>query len=469
MARISEQVLAGLARPTMAQGMFDLGAAIGGVPGQMKQKRQEDEFNKLMADAQKAQQANNEAELFSVAQKLRAMGRNTAANTVAATATKLRETNRQKGLASAISSAEQLARQGADVQPLLQDITGLGGTPEQLSGIRSIVDTRAMNEKEGLLQQTLASPGFNLELGSQDVKDYFEGATQMGVTPTRAREIYDSFLGTKGGATYVGAGQFVDTLGNPYDLQVKRDKEGKRIGIEYIPIGTSPKYTGKTPDGKPNPLAKTGAYGLTAAGTVQMEAEEASRTKLETDFAELRVGAVSDLPDLLSTKQGIQEAITLLGSEEMQEAVRTGGVATNVSKGLLRFLGLNAIPEEEGVLQGKIAQAVMQRLQGFTGSISDGERNYSIDTIMNWQAGNKENIGSLSVILKEAQDKINKSIRIGQSSTFDDYRRSSGIVNESDFYTLPKQYRQEAMELVKSKKYTFNEIIDRFSAYEAGR
>jgi hypothetical protein len=33
MARISEQVLAGLARPTMAQGMFDLGAAIGGVPG----------------------------------------------------------------------------------------------------------------------------------------------------------------------------------------------------------------------------------------------------------------------------------------------------------------------------------------------------------------------------------------------------------------------------------------------------
>ena len=42
MARISEQLLAGLARPTMAQGMFDLGAAIGGVPGQIKQKRQED-------------------------------------------------------------------------------------------------------------------------------------------------------------------------------------------------------------------------------------------------------------------------------------------------------------------------------------------------------------------------------------------------------------------------------------------
>ena len=192
MARISEQVLAGLARPTMAQGMFDLGAAIGGVPGQMRQKRQEDEFNQLMADAQKAQQANNEAELFSVAQKLRAMGRNAAANTVAATATKLRETNRQKGLASAISSAEQLARQGADIQPLLQDITQLGGTPEQLQSITSIIRTQDMNQKEGLLQQTLASPEFDFE-NKKDEFDYFKGAAQMGVTPTRAREIYDSF------------------------------------------------------------------------------------------------------------------------------------------------------------------------------------------------------------------------------------------------------------------------------------
>jgi hypothetical protein len=192
MAKISEQFLAGLARPQMAQGMFDLGAAIGGVPGQMKQRRQEDEFNKLMADAQKAQQANNEAGLFSIAQQLRAMGRNTAANTVAATATNLRETNRQKGLASAISSAEQLARQGADVQPLLQDITQLGGTPEQLQSITSIIRTQDMDQKEGLLQQTLASPDFDFEKPT-DVRDYYKGASQMGVTPKRAQQIFDDF------------------------------------------------------------------------------------------------------------------------------------------------------------------------------------------------------------------------------------------------------------------------------------
>lgn len=48
MARISEQVLAGLARPAFAQGMFDLGAAIGNVPGQIQQRRkQEQEMQKF--------------------------------------------------------------------------------------------------------------------------------------------------------------------------------------------------------------------------------------------------------------------------------------------------------------------------------------------------------------------------------------------------------------------------------------
>lgn len=458
MARISEQVLAGLARPQMAQGMFDLGAAIGRVPGQMKQKRQEDEFNELMTQAQKAQQANNEAELFSVAQQLRAMGRNTAANTVASTATNLRETNRQKGLASAISTAEQLARQGADVQPLLQDITQLGGTPEQLQSVTSIIRTQDMNQKEGLLQQVLATPGFNLELGSRDVADYFKGATQMGVTPTRAREIYDSFLGANG-ATYVGAGQFVDTFGNPYDLQVKRDKDGKRIGIEYIPIGTSPKYTGKTPDGKPNPLTKTGAYGLTAGGKVEVEVEEARQQELETQFAEVQADATIQLPQLKLTKTNLEEAINILGSEK----VRTGGVPRAVSRSLLQFMGLDAIPQVEGEFEAKLSEAVMERLQGFEGAISDGERIYAVNNITNWMDGNRKNIGRLSVLLDRANMELGKSILIGEAEDFNDYRRSSGVYRESDFLALPAEDRRSALEAVRAGRFTFDQIMQ---AYE---
>lgn len=456
MAKISEQFLAGLARPQMAQGMFDLGAAIGGVPGQMKQRRQEDEFNKLMADAQKAQQANNEAGLFSIAQQLRAMGRNTAANTVAATATNLRETNRQKGLASAISSAEQLARQGADVQPLLQDITQLGGTPEQLQSITSIIRTQDMDQKEGLLQQTLASPDFDFEKPT-DVRDYYKGASQMGVTPKRAQQIFNDFKAA-GDVTFVNAGEFVDTLGNPYNAQVERDKSGRQVGIRYVPIGSAPPYSETTPSGKPNPLSRTEAYGLTSRGRVEMEVEEARQQELETQFAEVQAGATVQLPELRITKTNLEEAIRILDSKE----VREGGVPRAVSRSLLQFMGLDSIPEVEGEFEAILSEAVMARLQGFEGAISDGERTYAVNNINNWMDGNRKNIGRLSVLLDRANMELDKSILIGEAEDFNDYRRSSGIYRESDFLALPAEDRRSALEAVREGRFTFDQIMQAY-------
>jgi hypothetical protein len=432
MAKFSQQFLANLGKPQMAESLFGLGTAIGSLPGQMKQKKEEDKFNTLMADAQKAQQANNEAQLFSVAQQLRAMGRNTAANTVAATATKLRETNRQKGLASAISSAEQLARQGADIQPLLQDITQLGGTPEQLQSITSIVRTQDMNQKEGLLQQTLASPEFNFE-------------------------IFNDFKAA-GDVTFVNAGEFVDTLGNPYNAQVERDKSGREVGIRYVPIGSAPPYSETTPSGKPNPLSRTEAYGLTSKGRVEMEVEEARQETLETEFAEVQAGATVQLPELRTTKTNLEEAIRILGSEE----VRTGGVPRAVSRSLLQFMGLDAIPQVEGEFEAILSEAVMARLQGFEGAISDGERQYAISNISDWMDGNRKNIGRLSVLLDRANMELDKSIRIGEAEDYNDYRRSSGIYRESDFISLPPEDRRSALEAVKAGRFTYNQIIQAY-------
>ena len=74
MARISEQLLAGLARPAMAQGMFDLGAAIGGVPGQMKQKRRQDELAQIMTRANAALVAGDATNIGRVRRELEAAG-----------------------------------------------------------------------------------------------------------------------------------------------------------------------------------------------------------------------------------------------------------------------------------------------------------------------------------------------------------------------------------------------------------
>ena len=106
MARISEQVLAGLARPAMSQGMFDLGAAIGGVPGQMKQKRKDEEFNEIMKMGQAAMAQRDPTNLSRVAQQLAALGYTKEAQQFSTAAQqaeqKMKETEGAQGLMSAI-------------------------------------------------------------------------------------------------------------------------------------------------------------------------------------------------------------------------------------------------------------------------------------------------------------------------------------------------------------------------------
>ena len=70
MAKFSQQFLANLGRPQMAESLFGLGAAIGGVPGQMKQKQQKQEFNQLMQQIQGAQGSGDFTSMKILAQQL---------------------------------------------------------------------------------------------------------------------------------------------------------------------------------------------------------------------------------------------------------------------------------------------------------------------------------------------------------------------------------------------------------------
>ena len=86
------EVLSGLARPDFGRGMFQVGQALGGIGGQYRAKKADDEFNALMAQASEAQKNNNDVALFNIAQQLRDMGRNQAVSAVSATATKIKDT-----------------------------------------------------------------------------------------------------------------------------------------------------------------------------------------------------------------------------------------------------------------------------------------------------------------------------------------------------------------------------------------
>lgn len=74
MAQFSQGFLSSLGRPEMSQSLFGLGAAIGGVPGQMKQRQKEQGFNQLMQQAQQAMASGDAAALANISQQLAASG-----------------------------------------------------------------------------------------------------------------------------------------------------------------------------------------------------------------------------------------------------------------------------------------------------------------------------------------------------------------------------------------------------------
>jgi hypothetical protein len=445
---ISNEVLSGLARPDFGRSMFQTGQALGGIGAQYRAKKTDDEFNALMAKASEAQKNNNDVALFNIAQQLRAMGRNQAASAVSATATKMKDTKRKGELASAVDVASQMARGGEAVPDyLLQDIQGLGGT-EEVRNVRQLMREQDTQTQEGLLQQVLSSPNFDFE-SPKDVNDYFKGASQMeGVTPTRAREIFDEFK-TGGKDPNVQRSivlYFRDPVtGDTYTQVEMVMKDGSTQRGPITPDPGSKPYTGQN-------LVRTDQKDL----RVQTDKPEmARREKLETDYAGHRVEASLRVDQLQQTSGLLQEAINLLATNE----VRTGGVPRQMSKGLLRFIGSEKIPQSQGRLAGILSEAVMRRLQGFAGAISDGERNYAIQSIIDYVDNEEVNIGRLSVLLQNAENELQNSITMAKSPTYDDYRRAKGLVIESDFFGLPAEDRPDAMEAVKNGTYTYDQIM----------
>jgi hypothetical protein len=99
MATFSEGFLSQLGRPAMSQSLFDLGSAIGGVPGQMKQQRKQQEFNQLMQQIQGAQGSGDFTSMKILAQQLAISNPQEAAKVMQA-ATALEEKARLQGVLS---------------------------------------------------------------------------------------------------------------------------------------------------------------------------------------------------------------------------------------------------------------------------------------------------------------------------------------------------------------------------------
>ena len=145
MAQFSQAFLSNLGRPAYQQGMFGLGQAIGGIPGQIRDQRKQQEFNQLMQQGQQAMASKDPVALSSIAQQLAAAGYQKEAQEYSQAAATAREQQDALGRfdrVTDISSGGITAAQQGNVESLETAKTKLmaelaaAGTLEQKKAIR---------------------------------------------------------------------------------------------------------------------------------------------------------------------------------------------------------------------------------------------------------------------------------------------------------------------------------------------
>ena len=421
MAQFSQGFLSSLGRPEMSQSLFGLGAAIGGVPGQMKQRKKEQAFNQLMQQAQQAMASGDAAALSNISQQLAASGYQREA----------------QQLSQASREASQKAQRVSAGQQLLS------GVP---STMRKGAETFA---QQGLVEQALEAQGLaqarQIEKGKQALAT-FASARGMQMSDPKAREgffriaktyevpldqayaIYENFTTGGRGKTTRGAETTVrDESGNLFTRTVEYNEQGKPK-VVLTPYKEGSTLVSPT----------TGGGFFDKPGNVG-----------ETEFRKSQVEATIQLPALRRSAKNIRESIDLLESGD----VKTGGFVRRMSRGLTNFLGKT--PKDIGEFEARLGDIVLARLKAFTGAIANAEREFLIEQIGSYQASGESNLGRLKFLLEQAEDLIQDGITLGTAKDFSSYQQS---LMQPDLNFIPKAERQEAMEAFQRGEVTVQEL-----------
>ena len=431
MATFSEGFLSQLGRPAMSQSLFDLGSAIGGVPGQMKQQRKQQEFNQLMQQIQGAQGSGDFTSMKILAQQLATTNPQEAAKVMqAATALEEKATRVSAGR-DLLSGVPLQMRQGAGA---LAD----QGLIEQALEARSLAQTRQVELGEQALAKVAGATGAKIS-EPKNRERFFRLAKAYQVPPEKAFEIYNQFATTAGGdRTTKGEVVIRDSQGNLFTRASQYDEQGR--GREVIlPFPNSPE----------KPVGALTIVSGTTGGGMFDRPEVAGQTTEEQKFNEARVSAVVQLPSLRRSAKNIRESIDLLESGD----VTTGGFVRRMSRGLTDFLGKT--PKDIGEFETRLGDIVLARLESFTGAISEGERKFLIDQIGSYQASGESNLGRLKVLLEQAEDLMRDGVALATAEDFTSYQRS---LTQPDLSFIPEAERQEAMEAFQRGEVSVQEL-----------
>jgi hypothetical protein len=399
MAQISSNILQGLSSPSFGRGMFSVGEAIGGIPGQMKAKKKQDKFNEIMKRGQ-AVMASAEPDpvvLSGIAQELSALGYTKEAQQFA-------DASRNRGL-----QAAQRARVGglltqagtrAGITPeFAQQYVDSGGTLEELSRGREAGKQFAeprLGRGRGELKAMAMQPGFD-PTNPKMLEAYKGIARAYGVSPSEAMDILSKERGTQaerakirstkagraGTTTFAGGDKYLDKRGLEYRLTEVRDPTGEgEVRTEYQPVGHEIPYAFTFKDKEGNDIQnrlteKGGAYGETAAErTERFEAEKKISSQLDItkattieeakDFNKQKIKAAERLT---AVNQGLEKVDAML---QIVDGLNTGSTLDQMMDLVQTALGYRET--DRGVFEKLALQLVADNIKTYGSNPSDGER-----------------------------------------------------------------------------------------------
>ena len=292
---------------------------------------------------------------------------------------------------------------------------------------------------EGELMALANDPQF--DLNNQKMRSGYIGmADAFGVSRKRAMEIAlkareDAEKGQSDG-DYRKSDEVIirDSKGNKfsqYSIQDISDPTSTPV-IKYVPIGDSPN----------NPVGDVTIISQTTGAGAFDKPGIAGEVRTEQQFADLKVDATAQLPELMSQSRILDDAVAALDTME--------------SQGLPEVV-VNTIRKEFGVQDPDIAEYEMlvgelmfSRLKPlFGGVISEGEREAIMGLYNNMKRGSPANKRILMQLQEKVKETIVKSNLIRRAGSFDDYNMSLDRMypteeekteqNVVDFRTLPTQ------------------------------
>ncbi len=443
MARISSNVLQGLSSPSFSQGMFTAGAALGGIPGQLKAKKKQDKFNEIMKRGQAAM-ASAEPDpvvLSGIAQELSALGYTKEAKQFADASRKRGETAAARARAGGLLT--QAGTRAGITPEYGQDFLASGGTLEQLQQGRELSKQFAeprLERGRGELELMAMQRGFD-EQNPKMSSAYFGMADAFGVSRNEAAQILKDAKGLgKKRVVKTGTAILRDSVGNKFEEITTTFADG--ISKKTIlPVGGNKSgtskagldYTGEEPVGDTTIISRTSGVGgedkPRLAGGVQEE----------RDFATLKVEASDKILDLVAQRDNILTAVNLLDTFE------TEGLPEKIANFIQIEGGIQDPNKAEYELI--VGEAMYSRLKPlFGGVISEGERSAIEGLYANLKRGNPANKRILMRLKTIVERSIQKQNLLRNSETLADYNRKLDKMFEKqgkDNYIVPPEETEE--------------------------